>query len=91
MQGPALRAAFSAASWAANGVPLRDPLKPTLPALAHEIRSPRVSVMETRVLLKVLWMWTIPCAMFFFSFGFCRVFAFFCAMRSVFSPIGPSQ
>src|SRR3989338_7736381 len=30
----ALRAAFSAAVWAANGVLLRDPLNPALPALA---------------------------------------------------------
>src|SRR5262249_19868269 len=32
----ALRAAFSAAVWAANGVLLREPLKPALPALAHD-------------------------------------------------------
>src|SRR4029450_8635343 len=32
----AFRAAASAASWAANGVDFREPLNPTLPALAHE-------------------------------------------------------
>ena len=38
----AARAAFSAASWAANGVDLREPLKPTLPDDAHaRCRSPR--------------------------------------------------
>ena len=36
----ASKAAFSAAVWAANGVPFRAPLKPELPADAHEIVSP---------------------------------------------------
>src|SRR3954468_4111489 len=53
---PLLRAsfaAFSAARPAANGVLLRAPLKPTVPADAHEIVSPLVSVMVTSVLLNV--------------------------------------
>ena len=48
-----LRAACSAALWAAKAVPLRDPLKPTVPALAEEITLPCGSVMLTRVLLNV--------------------------------------
>src|SRR5919197_1639155 len=63
----ALRAAFSAAIWAANGVDLRDPLKPTWPADAHEITFPAGSVMDTIVLLNVLLIWAWPCATFFFS------------------------
>src|SRR6185312_11977605 len=50
----ARRAAASAAICAANGVDLRDPLKPTWPALAHEITAPVGSVIETIVLLNVL-------------------------------------
>ena len=50
----ALRAAASAASWAANGVDLRDPLKPTWPDEAQEITAPDGSVIEIIVLLKVL-------------------------------------
>src|SRR5689334_24501746 len=41
----------SAAIWAANGVDLRDPLNPTLPADAHEMTLPAWSVMDTIVLL----------------------------------------
>src|SRR5690606_23246557 len=52
--------ARSAARPAANGVLLRAPLKPTAPALAHEIVSPPMSVMVTIVLLKVALMWAIP-------------------------------
>ena len=52
----ALRAAFSAASCAANGVDLREPLKPTLPYDAQEMTLPFGSVMDTIVLLKVLLM-----------------------------------
>ena len=47
----ARRAAVSAASWAANGVLLREPLKPTLPALAHDSVLPCWSVMVMIVLL----------------------------------------
>src|SRR3954463_1066933 len=63
----ALRAAFSAAICAANGVDLREPLKPTWPALAHEITLPWGSVIETMVLLNVLLMCAWPCATFCFS------------------------
>src|SRR3954464_6428332 len=56
----ARRAAASAAICAANGVDLREPLKPTWPALAHEITLPIGSVIETIVLLNVLLMWACP-------------------------------
>jgi hypothetical protein len=46
-------AAFSAAIWAAKGVLLRDPLNPTLPALAQVTTFPVPSVMVTMVLLNV--------------------------------------
>src|SRR5215213_6767202 len=60
---PCLRAAWAAASAArpaANGVLLRAPLKPTVPADAHEIVSPFVSVIVTIVLLNVALMWATP-------------------------------
>ena len=63
----ALRAAFSAAIWAAYGVDLREPLKPTWPAEAQEITAPAGSVIETMVLLNVLLMCAWPCETFFFS------------------------
>ena len=66
----ALRAASSAASWAANGVLLREPLKPRDPALDHATVLPLTSVIVTTVLLKVDWMWAIPVAMFFLTFFF---------------------
>jgi hypothetical protein len=47
------RAACSAARWAAKAVPLREPLKPTAPALECAITLPSASVMLTNVLLKV--------------------------------------
>src|SRR5204863_4960704 len=50
----------SAARWAANGVLLRLPLKPTVPADAKHRASPLVSVMVTIVLLKVALMWAMP-------------------------------
>src|SRR5688500_9757979 len=56
----ALEAAFSAARPAANGVLLRAPLKPCVPADAHEIVSPFVSVMVTIVLLNVALMCATP-------------------------------
>src|ERR687885_2401745 len=60
----ARRAAASAAICAANGVDLREPLKPTCPADAHEITAPVGSVMETIVLLNVLLMCACPWATF---------------------------
>src|SRR5207253_10745451 len=50
----------SAASWAANGVDLRDPLKPTLPADAHARTLPSMSEMEMIVLLKELLICATP-------------------------------
>src|SRR6267142_2823915 len=47
----ALRAAISAAVWAAKGVDLREPLKPALPALDHDTTLPPLSVSVTIVLL----------------------------------------
>ena len=56
--------AFSAACWAAiwpaNGVLLRLPLKPLVPALAQQSVSPLVSVIVTVVLLNVALMWAMP-------------------------------
>src|SRR5688500_2347072 len=63
----ARRPAASAAIWAANGVDLREPLKPTVPAEAQEITAPVGSVIVTIVLLNVLLMWASPWATFFFS------------------------
>src|SRR6202035_3570337 len=56
----ARRAAASAAICAANGVDLREPLNPTLPADAHDSTLPSWSVMETIVLLKELLMGATP-------------------------------
>src|SRR4051794_40426832 len=56
----ARRPAASAAICAANGVDLREPLKPTVPAEAHEITAPVGSVIVTIVLLNVLLMWASP-------------------------------
>src|SRR5579862_2293300 len=64
----ARRAASSAASCAANGVLLREPLKPRDPALDHATVLPLTSVMVTTVLLKVDWMCAIPVEMFFLTF-----------------------
>src|SRR3712207_1450419 len=48
----ARRPAASAAICAAKGVDLREPLKPTVPAEAHEITAPVGSVIVTIVLLR---------------------------------------
>ncbi len=50
----------SAASWAAKGVDLREPLKPTLPAEAQARTLPSGSAMETIVLLNELLMCATP-------------------------------
>src|SRR6478609_10650967 len=63
----AWRAAFSPAICAANGVDLREPLKPTCPADAQLITAPVGSVIETIVLLKVLLMCAWPSGTFFLS------------------------
>src|SRR5215467_8773752 len=61
-----LAAASPAATWAANGVDLRLPLKPRAPAEDQAITFPETSEMVMMVLLKVDWMWTTPLRMFFF-------------------------
>src|ERR671914_549587 len=55
-----LRAAASAVTCAANGVDLRDPLKPAPPADSHAITLPSLSVSDTIVLLKLVLMWAWP-------------------------------
>src|SRR5205085_5296836 len=56
----ARRAQASAASWAAKGVDLREPLKPTLPAEAQARTLPSGSLIETIVLLNELLMCATP-------------------------------
>src|SRR5688500_12407256 len=63
----AARPARSAASWAANGVDLREPLKPTPPDDAHAMTLPSVSVIDTIVLLNDDLMCTTPVVTFFRS------------------------
>src|SRR6201996_4020547 len=59
-----LRAAASAVTCAANGVDLREPLKPAPPADSHAITFPSRSVSETMVLLNEVLMWAWPIGMF---------------------------
>src|SRR5947209_9970684 len=66
----ALAAASPAATCAANGVDLREPLKPRAPAEDHDSTFPLTSVMVMMVLLNVLWMKTMPVCTFFFDFFF---------------------
>jgi hypothetical protein len=63
----ALAAASPAATWAANGVDLRDPLKPRAPADDQAMTFPAASVMVIMVLLKVAATWTTPVATFFLT------------------------
>src|SRR4029079_11308263 len=75
----ATRPAFSAATCAANGVDLRDPLKPAPPEVAQESALPWRSVIVMIVLLNDAWMCAIPSATFFLTFLRTRVPAFgFC-------------
>src|SRR4051795_10437008 len=60
-------AAASAVTWAANGVDLREPLKPAPPADSHASTLPSRSVRDTIVLLKLVLMWAWPIGMFFFG------------------------
>src|SRR3989442_9671557 len=60
----AFLAASSAASWAANGVDLREPLKPRVPADDQERAFPAGSQMVTMVLLNVDRINTTPVATF---------------------------
>src|SRR3954452_13619127 len=64
----ALAAASPAATCAAKGVDLRDPLNPRAPADDQESTFPLTSVMVMMVLLNVLWMKTIPVCTFFLLF-----------------------
>ena len=60
---------------------LREPLKPTSPALPQLMTFPVVSVMVTIVLLNVDWMWACPTGTFFFSRFLVRVAFFRSAME----------
>src|SRR4051812_36505517 len=71
----AARPALSAAICAANGVDLREPLKPALPEVAHESALPWRSVIVMMVLLKDACTWAMPSATAFFAFLRARVAA----------------
>src|SRR5437868_5008126 len=64
----ALCAASSAANCAANGVDLREPLKPFTPDDDQATTLPETSVIVTMVLLNEAVMWAIPLWMFFLTF-----------------------
>src|SRR5690606_37110396 len=64
----ATRPADSAATWAANGVDLREPLKPAPPDVAHDRALPGRSVMVMMVLLKDAWTCAMPSETFFLTF-----------------------
>src|SRR6266705_2364396 len=74
---PASRARFAAvtaACCAANGVPFREPLKPSDPALDQHTTLPSRSAIVTDVLLNDAWMWATPDGTIFFSFFFAVFF-----------------
>ena len=71
----ARRAAASAVICAANGVLLREPLKPFAPALDQAITLPVGSVSVTMVLLNVAWIYARPRGMFLRSLRRTRPFA----------------
>src|SRR5580765_418800 len=80
--------AFSAATCAANGVDLREPLNPAPPDVAHESALPWRSVIVMIVLLKDAWMCAIPSDTFFLTFFRARAAAAFlcegcCAISSL--------
>src|SRR5690606_228612 len=60
--------AFSAATWAANGVLLREPRKPEPPDVAQLSALPWRSVMVMMVLLKEACTWAIPSITVRFAF-----------------------
>src|SRR3954454_6720183 len=68
--------ARSAATCAANGVDLREPLKPAPPEAAHDNPLPCRSVMVMIVLLNDAWICAIPSATFFLTFLRARTPAF---------------
>src|SRR5689334_21191580 len=64
----AARPADSAATCAAKGVDLREPLRPAAPEVAHESALPWRSAIVTIVLLKEAWMCAMPSETTFFAF-----------------------
>src|SRR5271154_3346572 len=70
---PAFFTASSAAICAANGVDLREPLKPIVPADDQEMVLPCASVMVIMVLLKVELTWATPETIFLRSLRRTRV------------------
>src|SRR5438477_11974606 len=78
----ALRAAASAVTCAANGVLLREPLKPCAPAEPQAMTLPCGSVRLTIVLLNVASTWAWPTAMFLRSRRRVRTVFFFFATPS---------
>ena len=64
----AARPAVSAATWAANGVDLREPLKPAPPDDAHDSALPCRSVIVMIVLLNEAWTCAIPSDTFLRTF-----------------------
>src|SRR5690606_23327623 len=75
-------------TWAANGVDLRDPLKPALPADSQAITLPSGSVRVTIVLLKEVLMCAWPTATFLRTRRRVRVLTGFLAMASSGSSLG---
>src|SRR5438067_13190385 len=75
----AARPQRSAATCAANGVDLREPLKPALPEVAQASVLPCRSVMVTIVLLNEAWICAIPSATFFLTFLRARAAAVCCS------------
>src|SRR6185436_9025596 len=63
----ATRPALSAATCAANGVLLREPLKPAPPQVAQDNTLPWRSVMVMIVLLNDAWIWATPSETFFLT------------------------
>src|SRR5215470_1273442 len=64
----AARPARSAATCAANGVDLREPLNPAPPDVAHDSALPWRSVIVMIVLLNDAWICAMPSATFFLTF-----------------------
>src|ERR1700757_1765022 len=80
-------AAFDAACWAAKGVPLRDPRKPSEPELFQDRTLPFMSEMVTIVLLKDACTYARPCGTCLRSF-FLKVF--FLPFLSGVAPVPPA-
>src|SRR5437867_9364851 len=81
-------AASSAATWAANGVDLREPLKPLVPAEDQAIVLPWASVMVIIVLLNDAFTCATPEAMFLRSRRRTRVVASLPIVCSILSRLG---